>query len=128
MKNNKKGFTLVELVIVVAVMAVLVAVAIPTVGSVRTSAQNAVNDTNCRTIESMIKLGLANDSKNTDTKATLSADKIDEYLTNAQLGISGTFYYSEAAGNCSVSEGGDYTITLDVEAEDEDGICVVEEN
>ena len=35
MKNNKKGFTLVELVIVVAVMAVLVAVAIPTIGSVK---------------------------------------------------------------------------------------------
>ena len=33
-KNNKKGFTLVELVIVVAVMAVLVAVAIPTIGSI----------------------------------------------------------------------------------------------
>ena len=42
-KNNKKGFTLVELVIVVAVMAVLVAVAIPTVGSIKASADSAVS-------------------------------------------------------------------------------------
>ena len=41
--NNKKGFTLVELVIVVAVMAILVAVAIPTISSISRSAQDSVN-------------------------------------------------------------------------------------
>ena len=59
MKNNKKGFTLVELVIVVAVMAVLVAVAIPTVKSVVGTAETTVAKTNARTIESQIKLELA---------------------------------------------------------------------
>ena len=44
MKNtNKKGFTIVELVIVIAVIAILSAVLIPTFGSIIESANNAVD-------------------------------------------------------------------------------------
>lgn len=41
LKNNKKGFTLVELVIVIAVIAILAAVLIPTFGSVINNAQKS---------------------------------------------------------------------------------------
>ena len=93
-KNNKKGFTLVELVIVVAVMAVLVAVAIPTVQSIVGTAETAVYDSNCRTIESMIKLEEA-ESEDTD----LEADDIYEALNDAKLGIDNeTFYYHPETG------------------------------
>ena len=94
-KNNKKGFTLVELVIVVAVMAILVAVAIPTVKSITESAKSSVNKTNAQTIESMIKLAQA------DEEAALTADKIDKALTDAQLGItSGSYVYDPTSGAC----------------------------
>lgn len=93
-KNNKKGFTLVELVIVVAVMAVLVAVAIPTVQSIVGTAEEAVYDSNCRTIESMIKLEEA-ESEDTD----LGADAIYAALNEAKLGIEDdTFYYHPDTG------------------------------
>ena len=98
-KNNKKGFTLVELVIVVAVMAVLVAVAIPTVGSITNTAKNAVYDSNCRTIESTIKLAEANKAKTTDGTATLSADEVVAAVNGAKLGIENdTFYYHPSTG------------------------------
>ena len=110
-KNNKKGFTLVELVIVVAVMAVLVAVAIPTIGTITNSAKNAVDDSNARTIESVIKLAEANASKvaTTDGVATLTGAEIQTAINNAKLGITGTrndagavttkdFYYNSATG------------------------------
>ena len=43
-RNNKKGFTIVELVIVIAVIAILSAVLIPTFGSLVTDAQNTARD------------------------------------------------------------------------------------
>ena len=94
-KNNKKGFTLVELVIVVAVMAILVAVAIPTIGSIRSTAQTNVQNSNAQTLESMIKL--AESKYDTPT---------DQYIANelaaAKLGInSGSYTYDEETGECT---------------------------
>ena len=86
-KNNKKGFTLVELVIVIAVMAALVAVAIPTVGAITGSANTAVEKSNARTIESMIKLAEAEASKNSDGVITVSEKQVADALAEAKLGI-----------------------------------------
>lgn len=43
-RNNKKGFTIVELVIVIAVIAILSAVLIPTFGTVIADANNVARD------------------------------------------------------------------------------------
>ena len=85
-KNNKKGFTLVELVIVVAVMAILVAIAIPTIGAVTKSAKVSVYNSNAKTIESMIKLAQAqaDDGSGSTTSANYATA-----LDNAKLGIKG---------------------------------------
>ena len=94
-KNNKKGFTLVELVIVVAVMAILVAVAIPTVKSITGTAKDAVAETNARTIESVLKLKDAELQNNKDAAATsLTATVAETAINEAKLGIdAGEFYY-----------------------------------
>lgn len=124
-KNNKKGFTLVELVIVVAVMAVLVAIAIPTVKSVVNSAKTAVSDSNANTIESMIKLYMA------EKEVTVSADNIDKALTEAHLGIeSGTYVYDDTTGSVkagtAASNANQYLITFTASATTEaDKITVV---
>lgn len=110
-KNNKKGFTLVELVIVVAVMAVLVAVAIPTVSSITGTAKEAVYDSNCRTIESMLKLEEAELSKDGDGTTTLTPAQVASALTDAKLGIeSETFSYNPTTGIVAKT-GGTITIT-----------------
>lgn len=97
--NNKKGFTLVELVIVVAVMAILVAVAIPTVSSITGSAKESVQETNCRTIESVIKLKEAELSKGADGIATIQASDIYTAVNAAKLGITkDTYYYFSSKG------------------------------
>ena len=89
MKNNKKGFTLVELVIVVAVMAILVAVAIPTIGSITAKADAAVLKSNMQTCESILKLE--------EAEAKTDGGSLDyiQALNDAKLGISDTvtFYY-----------------------------------
>ena len=121
-KNNKKGFTLVELVIVVAVMAVLVAVAIPTVQSITGTAKTAVADSNARTIESMIKLAEAQASKDSDTIVALTADQIDKALTDAKLGIeTGTFAYNPTKGTVksAAAATGEFEIVFNATAEAE---------
>lgn len=118
MKNNKKGFTLVELVIVVAVMAVLVAVAIPTVSSIVGTAEEAVDNSNARTIESLIKLKEAELSNN---GGSLDADAIDEAITAGKLGIDGTFVYDSNKGTVAASDAaltaGQFQIVCDSDAE-----------
>ena len=99
MKKNKKGFTLVELVIVVAVMAVLIAVAIPTVTSITQTAKLTVADTNARTIESTLKLAEADKSKDGDVILALSAQEIFDAIDDAKLGLTeGTYAYDAGKG------------------------------
>lgn len=99
MKKNKKGFTLVELVIVVAVMAVLIAVAIPTVSSITTTAQRTVVDTNARTIESTIKLAEAELAKEGDGTVVMQTYQVVAALTEAKLGITeGSYIYDTTDG------------------------------
>ena len=102
MKNNKKGFTLVELVIVVAVMAVLVAVAIPTVSSIVGTAEDAVDNSNAKTIESLIKLEEAKMSNEAGTTATVGASNIDDAITEGKLGLDVSFVYDPVTGVVSV--------------------------
>ena len=92
-QKNKKGFTLVELIIVVAVMAILVAVAIPTVISVVDSAKEATYNTNAATVESAIKTAIA-DNEGED----LDADGLDEALEDAKLGVDELFIYDQTTG------------------------------
>ena len=48
MKMNKKGFTLIEMLVVIAIIAVLVAIVIPVVGSATEKAKEAADAANVR--------------------------------------------------------------------------------
>ena len=50
MKMNKKGFTLIEMLVVIAIIAVLVAIIIPTVSSATDKAGAAANAANLRAV------------------------------------------------------------------------------
>lgn len=54
-KNNKKGFTLVELVVVIAILAVIAAIAIPVVSTIIDSSNRSKGASNAQTIELAIK-------------------------------------------------------------------------
>jgi len=66
-KTNKKGFTLVELVVVIAILAILAAIAIPVVNSIINTASKNGALSNAQTIELAVKNAQSNiASKNTE--------------------------------------------------------------
>lgn len=104
--KNKKGFTLVELVIVIAVLAIIAAIAIPTVTNVINNANAAADKTNAQSIETAIKTAESEVAAN----ATNSSDRV------TALGSSGTLEtLLKTYGVDSTSAGlGDGTDTLKV--------------
>ena len=62
-KPNKKGFTIVELVIVIAVVAILAAVLIPTFVSVTNKAKQSADIQACRQMNTYLAVNEVSDGK-----------------------------------------------------------------
>ena len=54
MRRNKKGFTLIELIVVIAILAILAAIAIPTFSGITQSANDKVKLANAKSIATAI--------------------------------------------------------------------------
>ena len=63
MKMNKKGFTLIEMLVVIAIIAVLVAIVVPTVSSATLKSKAATDAANLRTITAQAAVDYLEDSK-----------------------------------------------------------------
>ena len=88
---NKKGFTLVELIIVIAVMAILAAIVVPRMSGITETFKERADERTCdtiaREIEVMLQLGNAPDSTN-DTVVSLLSEN-----TMTPSSVATTFYY-----------------------------------
>ena len=71
--NNKKGFTLMEMLIVVAIIAVLVAIAIPVFNGALTKSKEAADVANIRALYAEWQVGILTENKD------IPADK-DKFL------------------------------------------------
>jgi prepilin-type N-terminal cleavage/methylation domain-containing protein len=90
-KKNKKGFTLVELVIVIAVLAILAAIAVPNVTNVITQANESTDKSNAQTIELALKSAYAEAAAGTwktsdGTAIEPSTLQVDTALSHEGLG------------------------------------------
>lgn len=79
-KNNRKGFTIVELVIVIAVIAILATVLVPTFGNVIKNAKNTA---------------LIQEIKNEHTNYTVAYADKDGYSDTIYIKIDDTYYLVE---------------------------------
>ena len=68
MKNNKKGFTLAELLVVVAIIAVLVAIAIPVFTAQLEKSREAVDAANIRAAYAEVMVDVVSGESTTTTK------------------------------------------------------------
>jgi type IV pilus assembly protein PilA len=91
-KDNQKGFTLVELLIVMAILAILAAIAVPRFGASLANAKNQANKANIMMIKKAAELAVYNedvfpDDGDIDIMETLEEKAyIDGELTNPVTG------------------------------------------
>ena len=125
-KHNRKGFTLMEMLIVVAINAILIAVAIPSFSSALTNAKLATDEANFRALKGLIVTAyltekleegtLALPESGTPKSYYLSSDGSSVQTTAgmASKSVSGSIGYE-----CTVT-GNVYTFTTDVAVPDID--------
>ena len=81
MKMNKKGFTLIEMLVVIAIIAILVAIIVPTVTSATTKAKAATDAANLRSAKAVAVIGVLDGSitqANSNTTCTAAALKVPD--------------------------------------------------
>ena len=99
MKMNKKGFTLIEMLVVIAIIAVLVAIIVPTVTNSTTKAKAATDAANLRSVisEANINILADDDFENTATASAAMTVPADYYTSTE-----------------SKSNDGDMVVTIDI--------------
>ncbi len=120
--NNKKGFTLMEMLIVVAIIAVLVAIAIPVFNGALTKSKEAADVANLRAAyaEWQVKMLTENEAVPTDKTALMTSDGTETKLnyndkltyTPAQDNKSATIVYKATKLTNPATNDGTYTWKL----------------
>jgi type IV pilus assembly protein PilA len=97
--RNDEGFTLVELMVVVLIIGILVAVAIPVFNAASASARNRTCQANQRTIEGAVQQWKAADAANTTLPDTTGAFLVPAYIKTLPTCPEGkTAYAMDASG------------------------------
>ena len=119
---NKKGFTLMEMLIVVAIIAVLVAIAIPVFNGALTKSKEAADVANIRAAyaEWQVKMLTENEAVPTDKTALMTSDGTETKLnyndkltyTPAQDNKSATIVYKATKLTNPATDDGTYTWKL----------------
>lgn len=113
--TNEKGFTLVELMIVIAIIGILAAIAVPNFISYRNRAYCSAMQSDAQTISSAIADYFANPSHTTVAATDLNVNTSNgNTFTLTTNGTSGqiTITVTDGSGRCALTDGGSSTYTL----------------
>lgn len=117
MNKNKKGFTLVELMIVVVIMAILVAVAVPIFNAVTKNAKNRTCAANARILSSQIntivmnEIGGGSGESAAVTPLTLTtATIIEDLLAGGSTDLVTTYLQGNVLPVCPVDSANTYEV------------------
>jgi len=96
-RHNKKGFTLIELIIVIAILAILSAVAIPRLGGFTDKAKVSADKATFATLGSAIAIGVANGDIIASEVVTITA--VTGAITTASANLIESGAAFKVAGN-----------------------------
>ena len=109
-RENKKGFTLAELLIVVAIIAVLVAISIPIFNSQLEKSREATDEANIRSIYAQLSADVLTDTlASNNTNCPAAASYKVEKATDSDL-VTGTATYKMTQQKSGLANGGTVTI------------------
>lgn len=101
--NNQKGFTLVELMVVVVIIGILVAIAVPVYKSVTDRADKSAAAANARILNGSLQQYIMEDEDNeAPAKGAVEGVLVTDFISqedwdNMKVGDDGKIKYSEAA-------------------------------
>ena len=84
-KNNRKGFTLIEMLIVIAIIAVLVAIIVPAVGSYTEKSKAATDASNLRTTLGLLNIHVVNGKQTVEEIIDASLHPVSKTFPGAIL-------------------------------------------
>lgn len=85
LNGNRKGFTLVELLVVMAILAVLIAIAVMNMGNTTVSAKVSRHNTQVREVFSAATMWYANNAANVTTDRTLTDAELKNFFNGGAI-------------------------------------------
>lgn len=110
-KKKKKGFTLIELTVVLAIMAIIITVIAPNFSSVKDGAKTKVDEQNCAAIERSVEMLLAEDvidSSTTSIKITPNENGSGVDVSGIQGDGDGKTKLQDLLGDLDKPQNGDF--------------------
>ncbi|NLJ78140.1 MAG: prepilin-type N-terminal cleavage/methylation domain-containing protein [Tissierellia bacterium] len=110
LKDDNRGFTLIELVVVIAILAILAAIAIPRYQASRKRAAISAHNANVRTIEGAANMYIADNEDSDVTSEEINggdSDPLKDYLQDPPVVPKGT-----GDSNVEEKEGEFYTVEI----------------
>lgn len=102
-KKNKKGFTLIELVVVIAILGILAAILIPVIGGFIDRANISADTANARNLFNSVAIMLATDTSNAIDDGSYSDGTGDLAGINTLIGSWPTGKSAAGAGSVTIT-------------------------